>query len=117
MKLIDPTDDELNRAFAEHVAGMTQCESLVDVDEKRWCGKPPTFTEYADAVLPWLEKWDCRTLSAWRGTEWTCFVCTEEESFPEWEGVVGFDGSAANPAKAVVICLLRANGVEIEFTK
>lgn len=45
MKLTNPTDDELNAAFAEKVAG--------------WDHFPagyPRWTHSADAVLPWLEK-------------------------------------------------------------
>lgn len=123
MKLTDPSDDALNEAFAEYVCGLK-----VEVGEYRYSsyhgaivgmGSGPgvaskdeygdsfcrvqDFTSSANAVLPWLEKhaWIARSCS--NGVHFTvdAGVCFEGFPFP----------------KACVIALLRAHGVEIEFTR
>lgn len=67
MKITNPTDDELNHAFAKNVIGL-----FVHPDSGRWippglhpmfnvASIPPllSFVSSADAVLPWLKpfKW------------------------------------------------------------
>jgi hypothetical protein len=90
MKLINPTDDELNAAFAEHVARWKRHEPLRGEKRKVVCrlsesnydpfrpqrgdiivvwtdgrlgGTYPQWTTSADAVLPWLEK--CKDRGWW----------------------------------------------------
>ena len=108
MKLMNPTDDELNAAFAEKVAGWWLWPGYRD----QWCdgtedrGKA-RFTTSFDAVLPWLGKW--RTIAI------------------DWDRIAGLwsvgvgqhkDTPAYSPVlpRAAVIALLRAAGVEVEFT-
>lgn len=110
MKMIDPTDDELNAAFAEKVAGMKPCGWTTAN-----CGPSVThypsrsdFTTSADAVLPWLSghQWSATTAGDHSGIRveidiWSKCVEASDVSFP----------------RAAVIALLRAHNVEIEFTK
>lgn len=124
MKLINPTLEQLNEAFAVHVAGLQVGYGEVLTIEPDKNGESsivdhqpiPRFTESADAVLPWLDKddWKCdRYLS--NAVDYHVVriprpllgmglrqyhESTEERSF----------------AKAAVIALLRAHNVEIEFT-
>ncbi len=125
MKLINPTDDQLNAAFAEKVAGWVNQGRAKGVPalEHRWVlpdrsirsfGKlcpPMNFTSSADAVLPWLEKF------TWRG----CSYRAGDHYFAEAE--ITLNGakqisvvSRKSLADAAVIALLRSKGVEIEFT-
>lgn len=126
MKLVNPTDEQLNAAFAEKVAGWTRYEPLKGEKRTVICrlcgpergqtmlvwkdGSPggcyPNWAKSADAVLPWLEKcghWQAHSSS--KGIH--IFVeypdrhnRSDDQSFP----------------RAAVIALLRANGVEVEFT-
>jgi len=114
MKLINPTDNELDAAFAEHVAGWTH----VYLGGPGYVWKHPRpsdgelsiyplerFTAYADAVLPYLEK--CRYITT------ATFVPTQQK----WcVGIGGDSGTASIFARAAVIALLRAHKVEVEFT-
>lgn len=98
MKLTNPTDNELNEAFAKNV-----CKWTVE----RW--PSPDFVNCADAVLIWLDKtyWQVQQTSKANkplrvriGSEQdSCFG--ESDTFP----------------RAAVIALLRAHGVEVEFTQ
>jgi hypothetical protein len=116
MKLIKPTDDELNAAFAEHVVGFKPDPN----NEGRWIPpgrhtltvgywteKPARFTHSADAVLPWLEKtrFDANFWKRWR-IQIICWETHGENKFAE----------ADTFPRAAVIALLRANGVEVEFS-
>lgn len=118
MKLIDPTNDQLDRAFAEHVCGwnaVCRCgESMkfhsrfdhtpVELEEPL-----PYFTRSADAVLPWLENTDDPD-AALRDGLWSVAFYVDKEN--NW--VRGEDKSLP---RAACIALLRAHGVEVEFTK
>jgi len=73
MKLTDPTEDQINAAVAEHVAGWRPTEQQIDawvtwahvsgcdtsreaaIATAKLCDRP-AFTRSADAVLPLLEK-------------------------------------------------------------
>lgn len=72
MKLIDPSDDALNEAFAVEVAGwVPTCTASADDDDGRsrtWAARP-NYCRSADAVLPWLEKCDWQ-VSTRRAFEW-----------------------------------------------
>ena len=128
MKLIDPTDDELNAAFAEKVAGWTRFFSenlgaalfhppgLPDAANVNKRFEVPRFTQSADTVLPWLEKWrDGNTLfiagtSIFGERAWGVDLIDNSQNFRQ------FVKDPSLP-RAAVIALLRAHGVEVEFTK
>ena len=151
MKLINPTDDELNAAFAEKVAGwrcfkeqrgdyaLCVCYEAHEQDPfKHWNPKEealrmaryspvscieavkigffgrslPKFTRSFDAVLPWLEKMAsveiCQMYSGGVRTSWAVDVsvkyaieCAQHPFLP----------------RAAVVALLRAHGIEVEFTQ
>lgn len=114
-KLTNPTDDELNEAFAWRVAGWREgelgdCRVWFDKTNAYVCdiSDAPNFTRSMDAVLPYLEKlpiWDI----TWDGKRATCGVSLDAYTFY-------YEATAETPAKATVIALLRAHGVEVEFT-
>lgn len=111
--LTNPTDDQLNAAFAEHVAGWhaEDAESgyRPGEDNSAWA---PRFTHSADAVLPWLEKSPFDVVQTYSNTccMWTVRLLGRFTSNKEFVGQ-----SEDGPAKAGVIALLRAHGVEIIF--
>lgn len=121
MKLINPTDLELDAAFAEKVAGWMQCERLGRMVWYDPAGgheiNPPRFTYSADLVLPWLEKNDMiaeiirakgdHTLG-WR-IGWRVSIGNNETN-------IGSNCFGSVLAKCIVIALLRAHGIEVEFT-
>lgn len=117
MKLTNPTDDELNAAFAEHVAAMSKAD--VEYHTAPWSMKP-RFTHSANAVLPWLEKegW------SWERSSYAPEITGEAVHFevrvsgPN-ENQSGYCRCVFSPdqfARAAVVALLRAYGVEVEFT-
>lgn len=132
MKLTNPTDDELNAAFAEKVAGwkrvVTHEISFFDTNGIS-CGKmavpslieafernglilrePPRFTQSADAVLPWLEKWPLWSADKTASGEIRVRVSMDAYT-------VYFEAFDKAFPRAVVLALLPAHGVEVEFTK
>lgn len=122
MKLIDPTDDELNAAFAEKVAGWKRLDCcLWDVGydignpwcRKRsdgvWISNHAKWTRSADAVLPWLEKRGYSII--YRGGMYDVRVYDDDgdnEAGRAYENCL---------PRAAVIALLRAHGIEVEFIK
>jgi hypothetical protein len=119
--LTNPTDDQLNCAFAEKVAGWTQDK------EEYWHDAEgsgvnedgfylvPSFTTSADAVLPWLEKWT----QDHPGDEW--HVGQRKGMWAidvhQPKGFIDqYNSRDKSLAKAAVIALLRAHGVVVEFT-
>lgn len=120
MKLVNPTDDQLNAAFAQHVAGWFPIEpkhskgSLMMVDEW-WDAKgypvgAPRFVTSVDAVTPWLEK--AGRWSAIRGADGLYEINLDDIPMPETGVYWAIDASLP---RAAVIALLRAHGVEVEF--
>lgn len=122
-RLINPADAQLNAAFAEHVAGWSYGKEAIDVwtdpdgmmHGVGW-GQPdpfPPFTQSADAVLPWLEKMPqveiCLKPDNWVRVYSSHFA----SSAPP---VIAGEAISESFAKAAVIALLRAHGVEVEFT-
>jgi hypothetical protein len=117
MKIINPTDDHLNAAFAEKVAGWFRCERM----GKQVLYDPegghvligdthcmPKFTESMDAVLPWLEKFNGHTNGPeinFQSGQWEVILngCTTRDR-----------ATCASLPRAAVIALLRAHGVEVE---
>lgn len=126
MKLINPTDDELNTAFAEKVAGWTDVRyeegENVDIDARviyPWegmAGSPPDgqerrlvppFTRSMDAVLPLMEK-----AGAW-AADWCPIISNREAAYKVWLRKSGIEAVGPTLPRACVIALLRANGVEV----
>lgn len=124
MKLTNPTDNELNAAFAEKVAGFTmkrnharKMNTWVAPDGEVWHVSRMEFNRSADAVLPFLPK---TTEEGW----WNCsgpsdkglFFC--EVQFGEDEAPVSREGRSwgKTPVLAMINALLKAHGVEVEFT-
>lgn len=130
MKLVNPTDDELNVAFAEKVAGAVPCDQwkpfMHDSMMKGDCGHeacyprklPVDYCKSANAVLPWLEK------TGFGNTPWipspkiSHLSASVIASNLGWRVDVGDDSAHTDKsfAKAATIALLRVHGVEIEFT-
>ena len=110
MKLINPTDDELNAAFAVAVAGYVQREGGWEIPPMRaiWT-EPLDFTRSMNAVLPWLERTDWYAENLSHGRFGTVLV---EINQPE----KAITAEASSLPRACVIALLRANGVEVTFT-
>lgn len=115
MKLIRPTDDELNAAFAEKVCGAIEVEdgmmrlkneNVRGVEFERWRAIPD-FTQSADVVLPYLEKLVRRSAF----NDHTITVTGENYYI---DGPGGNLSKAPTLAKACVLALLRAHGVEVE---
>jgi hypothetical protein len=122
MKLTNPTDDELNAAFAEKVAAWTKMEvnfgyinkgDKTPTVRKEWRDSTGAlqsigdthFTNSADAVLPWLDK----RKNGWQAGK-------TERGY--WVNLGGYEDSVGVTfPRAAVIALLRAHCVEIEFTK
>lgn len=130
MKLLNPSDAELNAAFAEKVAGWRKQFNDGWLGEAVGEGRNPhmdwfspedgfkyshhelqlpPFTASADAVLPWLEKlgfWACQYSEG-------LVVISDDHMDCNSENM----SSAETFPKAAVIALLRAHGVEVEFTQ
>jgi len=111
MKLTNPTEYELNDAFAEKVAGWYRENgiwfSIRDDGLKVFEGETARFTDRADKVLPWLEKWP----KHWQAGN------VNAGGPPIWVSLGDKDNAsvADTIAHAAVIALLRAHGVDVEF--
>jgi hypothetical protein len=127
--LTNPTDDQLNAAFAEHVAGFKHGGMNIGGDPNNtfgwsmtgpgskdpaaplheklsfwWTSDLPKFTRSMDAVLPWLKK----------AGLWECGYSAHHDGY--WVTVsYGHDSEDKSLPRAAVIALLRANGVEVVF--
>ncbi len=113
MKLVNPTNDELNAAFAVHVCGWARIAEAANVaflvPETGAIGTPPNFCGSVDASLGWLENRSKALNISYCDVQclWTVEIVKYKTS---WK-------SEANTlSKAAAIALLRAHGVEIEFT-
>lgn len=130
MKLIDPSDEELNSAFAEKIAGWVITERRTDGAmyghpnsapsyDVAECppGLIPNFARSADAVLPHLEKMGEWSQYYHKGSpeseRWSVGV---DRIIPHGSGWAG-QAKASTFARATTIALLRAHGTEVEFTK
>ena len=132
MKLVNPSDLELDTVFAEQVAGWKRRLATHDKPVER-CGmklpnsfghpieawwhetdennrgvfaRPPRFTKSADAVLPYVSKLKEVGIHYVDG-DWFVRCWSEDKNC----------GNCDSLAKACVIALLRANGVTVEFTE
>jgi len=122
MKLTNPTEAELEEAFAIYVAGWTKLnngewrspakakaieETGICTDELEY---PPSFLN-ATTMLLWMEKLNgyehyCDGLGAWH-SHMVCF---------SWKGQLIQAADWTFP-RAAAIALLRAHGVEVRFTR
>src|SRR6478736_1710708 len=140
VKLINPTDRDLNAAFAEKVAGWRRdgpqrgekktvvcrlCDTEYDALRPQrgqimvvWAnggigGTFPAWATSFDAVLPWIEKQPYPAIGRIANGDWKVKLYLNVDSGGDEREVIGI--SALLP-RACVIALLRAHGVEIEFT-
>lgn len=112
MKLTNPTDEELNVAFATEVAGWksTPIHMPRKAGDVWWhdsggnLTEGANFTRSADLVLPWLEKREEAGFHYLKG-HWYVHLYAEDKSC----------ANSPRLALAAVIVLLRAHGVEVEF--
>lgn len=133
MKLIDPTEVQLNEAFAVHVAGWKRVNISTNPsgdigvwlkDEVLvWGSQPLGFTTSADAVLPFVDSIirvnnNC---GIWTVTLHFGYTVTgpskSEMKANDFTGWAVESAEKCAFAKALVIALLRSKGVEIEFSK
>ena len=123
--LTNPTDDELNEAFARYVANWADIHyeqgEDVDIDAREiypWAGlrgTPPDgqrrmlfkWTESMDAVLPWLNKWPEVRLYDGEYCTSHCVVVTP--------GGDMFEEVADTLPRACALALLKAHGVEVVY--
>lgn len=126
MRLTNPSNDELNAAFAEAVAGW-KCEMIygawsgdVSVAAPVWTSPNgtvstayfiPKFTQSADAVLPWLEKTFCAFSYHTDRPDRRLQFCADKKRDGQ------LIASSGTFPRAAVIALLIAHGVEVEFTQ
>lgn len=102
MKLTNPTDQELDAAFAEHVAGWRERQTF-----DMW----PAFTRSMDAVLPYLAECDSWNMEYDQGEG-------RELTVDVWRPMHGrFVGDGTSLPRAVVIAILSAHGITVEFTE
>lgn len=120
MKLLNPSDDQLNACFAEKVAGWINQGRAKGVPalSNRWVlpdrslvEAPLQFTNSADAVYPFLPRDKFGDFFTIDGGFMGYRVCIRGET-----GHIKFEGQSESGPKAIVLALLRAHGVEVEFT-
>ncbi len=140
-ELINPTDKELDLAFAEYVSDSVPCDHwrpfMGDsmMNDLNVCGHancyprqmPIKYCKYADAVLPYLEK--CKTIGLWiriydqtnglgcGRRDWLVSISNRDEAddYFEGKGWKFWEGVAPTFARAAVIALLQANNVRVTF--
>lgn len=114
--LSELTGAELNEAFAVEVAGWKRCrspfQSKTDPSSRGWddpkCyGRQelPKWSISADAVMPWLEKFDCVSISMNAGT-WNVHIYTESGSGETFDMLVLGEADAPTFARAACIALI-----------
>lgn len=137
MKLTNPTDWQLNSNFAVEVAGWSwkiEGDNCVCWYNEDGCfmggrndGEPwdgiPKFTQSADLVLPWLEKWhDSGRGPVLMGTihsaamQRTGWMVQVRDADLSKNAPRDFEIISWSLPYAAVVALLNAHGVEIEFT-
>lgn len=112
MTLTDPTDIELNRAFAVNVLGWKSACVDQNGNERgtQYQGENINWVGSADAVLPWLEKRRWIKGDIDRDQDGSLYV---ETGGGVWDGC----DEPFPFAKQAVVALLRSRGVKVEFTK
>lgn len=122
MKLTNPTNDELNVAFAEHVACRPiSCETgeammqmpCTSLGFEAFSAIPP-FSTSMDAILPHLEKW---MIENPKSTVDLCLPSgTKRVTLFHGKTRSAWSADSHSFPRSAVITLLRAHGVEVEFT-
>ncbi len=118
MKLINPTDSEIDAAVAEKVAGWKRLHAEhafdggVKCEIDAWAAPSgriadavPQFSRSADAVLPLLERMD----------RWQCDYGRPEKKYRLYFIRREGEGTAATFPRAACLALLRAHGVEVDI--
>ncbi len=130
--MLNPTEDDLNAAFAEKVAGWKNVfkgehtgifYGYPPIPTGVGCGDAPLprFTQSTDAVMPWLARHVTETGCLWSITVRPdgLFLVNQgyqDESGPMLDGGQGADVEDKSLPRAIVIALLRARGVVLNFT-
>lgn len=132
MTLTDPSDGELQEAFAIHVAKWSfhTLPNSAYPTIKHWKNArgdgvsihfEGRWLTSADAVLPWLEKWhdfneQLRDVEIRRRVfkDWIVILMTRQDHGEDWKDAG--EGTGELP-RAAVIALLPAHGVRVVFTK
>lgn len=120
MKLINPTDRALDRAFAIEVAGWrthpTESKKCFDQTSLScYWSDVPEFTQSTDAVLPWLQK--CAQVSIYMlGPVWRVSIDMKGTGIGAWWLYTGCDHHDKSLPRAACIALLRSKGISVEFT-
>jgi hypothetical protein len=113
MKLTKPTPDQINAAVAEYVAGWKRIKEAAnitfEIPSTGARGTPPPFATSADAVLPLLENGE--DIAQIRYLRYSTGRYAWEVSLNS-----SFSGSGETFPFGLCIALLRAHGVEVEFT-
>lgn len=142
MKITNPTDTELNEAFAEKVAGWRKKwndgwlgEAVGEGRTQHWewyspedeWKRPgsflniPLFTTSADAVLPHAKKFLLSALFSKRREFWNHLAELAITGRRDWVSAypdcIGLLIMHDELPRTIVIALLRAHGVEVEITK
>lgn len=131
MKLTNPTDPQLNEAFAVKVAGWKFRNGEFDANYNEtspagwyalggvFCGNIK-FTESAETVFRYLEEGrDAgRRVHCEMGfARWRIWIHDKQPSGLYLSAERPPDGDADTFPRAAVIALLRVNGVQVEFTQ
>lgn len=118
MKLTNPTDGELNAAFAEKVVGMQPGEWLSIAQQphevrRNYIGPGYNYCRSMDAVLPWLKEcpYQVEMLYCQTTCSWHCALTGRFLSKREYRS-----GPQETAPRACVIALLRAHGMEVEIS-
>lgn len=118
-RLVNPTDDDLNAAFAEYVAGLeafpTSTGGWVCYERRGdWKIMIPMldYSKSVNAVLPWLEKQPYPDIGRVANGDWKVTFYLNMDSGGDEKTVYAIDESLP---RAIVIALLRAHNVEVEI--
>lgn len=113
--LTNPTDDELNAAFAEHVVGDTTAEIYRRYLPEEHAEMRSNYCQSMDAVLPWLEKEPSATIRIEYKARWNAWAVAVDKCAFAHDTANWFEYEDKSLPRACVIALLRANGVEAVF--
>lgn len=101
------TDAELSECFAVEVAGWTKPNGMWTHPNGTPMGFIPPFSTSADAVLPWLEKHLCVSVT-WAANGWHVVIHTETGSGDDYDMPVLGQADDAALSRAACIALIEA---------
>lgn len=116
MKLVNPTDEQLNEAFSIHVAKLPHEETEhVDIDSRTVSVYPPMqWTESIYGVMKYLDQRReavyINRYPGWGDPMWKIRVYENDE-----DGHLLAETESWTLSHAIVVCLLRLNGVPVTF--